>query len=577
MKNIIQKTGSLFADVTLIMKIKILLPALMFAVFSGNFTNANAQWQYVGDSLIFCFASDFFLTSNGSTPYVAIENNVEVLVKKFDGLNWVNVGTGWEAIGLQFNPIIALDGDTPYVSVLTFTTQGYTNYWGCIVFKLVNSTWTRLGIDTFYYRGGGDLSERQSLVMVDHVPYVAYSDETDTFKVVVKRFDGTSWLRVGTGELSPSNSNNQKLAYDGSDLFIAYANSTNGITVKRFDGTNWVNVGIPGFSGGSVGSISLAVSGNTPYVAFQDLANGSKTSVMKFDGSNWIYVGLPGFSDGNCFSVCLAFNGTTPFVSYHDREINSVMAVKKFDGSNWINVGQEGFFQDPYGLYASPYPNLTFINGIPYVAFARNYTAFCPNNSLYVVKFLDMPAPVELTSFVSQVNGTDVSLLWATGTETNNAGFEVERKSNDIWAKIGFVPGQGNTTSPAQYEFTDRHLETGTYSYRLKQIDFNGQFEYYELSTEVVIGVPERFAVHQNHPNPFNPVTMINYELPFDSKVTIRIYDITGRETATIVNDQMTAGYHSTVFNATNLPSGVYFYRVSAGQFEAVKRMMLIK
>jgi hypothetical protein len=97
------------------------------------------------------------------------------------------------------------------------------------------------------------------------------------------------------------------------------------------------------------------------------------------------------------------------------------------------------------------------------------------------------------------------------------------------------------------------------------------------LNNEVVIGVPSRFAVHQNHPNPFNPATTINYELPFDAKVTIRVYNVAGHEIATIVNDQMIAGYHSTKFNATNLPSGVYFYRVSAGQFEAVKRMMLIK
>lgn len=200
-----------------------------------------------------------------------------------------------------------------------------------------------------------------------------------------------------------------------------------------------------------------------------------------------------------------------------------------------------------------------------------------PSNQRICRIDVDNPLPIELSSMTSSTEKNSVSLQWMTSKETNNAGFDIERKSDDAWMKVGFVSGQGNTTSPVQYEFTDRNLETGSYKYRLKQIDFNGDFEYYELNNEVVIGVPSRFAVHQNHPNPFNPVTTIKYELPYDASVSISVYDITGHEIVTLVNERERAGYHSIEFNASNISSGVYFYRVSAGQYEAVKRMMLIK
>lgn len=189
--------------------------------------------------------------------------------------------------------------------------------------------------------------------------------------------------------------------------------------------------------------------------------------------------------------------------------------------------------------------------------------------------------PVELASFTSTVSGRDAVLNWSTSSEINNQGFDVERKTDGEWSKVGSVNGNGTTNETHNYSFTDRNLNNGTYNYRLKQIDFNGHFEYFNLSNEVIIGIPEKYNLSQNYPNPFNPSTKINYDLPFDSKVSIKLFDMSGREVATLVNENISAGYHSINFNGANLSSGTYFYKIVAdangNNFTSVKKMVLIK
>lgn len=186
--------------------------------------------------------------------------------------------------------------------------------------------------------------------------------------------------------------------------------------------------------------------------------------------------------------------------------------------------------------------------------------------------------PVELSSFVSTINGRNVELNWATTSESNNSGFDVERSSvNGSWTKVGNVAGNGTTSTGQSYSFTDRNVASGNYSYRLKQVDFNGNFEYHNLSNEVIIGIPTKFDLSQNYPNPFNPSTKISYDLPVDGKVSLKIFDMSGKEIMTLVNEVKTAGYYSVNFNASSLSSGVYFYSLSADNFTATKKMMLIK
>ena len=191
--------------------------------------------------------------------------------------------------------------------------------------------------------------------------------------------------------------------------------------------------------------------------------------------------------------------------------------------------------------------------------------------------------PVELASFTSSISRNNVTLNWATSSETNNSGFDIERSlvGTTEWTKAGSVTGNGTTTEAKNYSFTER-VNTGKYSYRLKQIDFNGNFEYFNLSSEITVGVPDAYKLSQNYPNPFNPSTKIDYDLPYDGKVSILLYDISGREVANLVNEVKTAGYYTATFNGANLASGMYFYRINAtgtgnNNFISTKKMVLIK
>ncbi len=184
--------------------------------------------------------------------------------------------------------------------------------------------------------------------------------------------------------------------------------------------------------------------------------------------------------------------------------------------------------------------------------------------------------PVELVEFTGRKVQEGVLLSWKTASERNNFGFEIERKvQGGAWNTLGFVRGAGTTTETQSYSFLDKSA-SGRVQYRLKQLDFDGQVEYSTV-IEVDAGLPKQFALAQNYPNPFNPTTLITYQLPVASEVSLKIYDALGREVATLVNGRQEAGLYTQPFNAANLSSGIYFYRLQAGNFVATKKMMLVK
>jgi len=187
--------------------------------------------------------------------------------------------------------------------------------------------------------------------------------------------------------------------------------------------------------------------------------------------------------------------------------------------------------------------------------------------------------PVELASFTALINNRNVTLNWSTASEINNSGFDIERKSigTEEWTTVGNVVGHGTVSTTQNYSFTERNLSTGSYSFRLKQIDYNGNFEYFNLTSEIEIGIPSKFDVGQNYPNPFNPTTNINYSITGDGFVSLQVFDNLGREVATLVNEFKTAGHYSVDFSGVNLTSGLYFYRFEASGFVKVMKMSLIK
>jgi len=196
--------------------------------------------------------------------------------------------------------------------------------------------------------------------------------------------------------------------------------------------------------------------------------------------------------------------------------------------------------------------------------------------------YVDNPYPVDLTSFIASVSGRDVNLKWSTSEELNNYGYEIEKsnvksQTSNEWSKVGFVSGSGTSTDIHNYEFTEKGLNSGKYNYRLKQIDFNGNFEYFDLAEDVMIGIPLKYYLSQNYPNPFNPVTNFEFGISKLGFVTLKIYDVMGRELITLVNENKEPGYYTVRFDGSNLSSGVYFYRMTAGEFVAVKKFVLMK
>ncbi len=192
--------------------------------------------------------------------------------------------------------------------------------------------------------------------------------------------------------------------------------------------------------------------------------------------------------------------------------------------------------------------------------------------------FPDLPLPVELTFFAGALNGNNVELRWRTETELNNYGFDIEYATdNSDWLAIGFVEGHGNSNSPKLYNFIDPDInQTGTYNYRLKQIDNDGTYEYSDV-VSVEVGIPSNFYLSQNYPNPFNPETRIDFTLPEKQLISLRIYNTLGEIIVELVNEEREAGSYSVTFNASNLPSGVYIYRLQTSSFAANKKMTLIK
>ncbi len=192
------------------------------------------------------------------------------------------------------------------------------------------------------------------------------------------------------------------------------------------------------------------------------------------------------------------------------------------------------------------------------------------------------PLPVELSSFSAIVLENAVKLNWRTETEVSNYGFEILRAHTSTllsvtgWELLGFVEGHGNSNSPKDYSFIDLNVSGGNYFYRLKQIDTDGKFEYSKI-IEVDLGSPAKFELSQNYPNPFNPVTTIRFSLSQSANVKLTVYNLLGEEIATLINELKEAGVYIVNFNAIELNSGIYIYKIEANGIEQSRKMILLK
>ncbi len=186
--------------------------------------------------------------------------------------------------------------------------------------------------------------------------------------------------------------------------------------------------------------------------------------------------------------------------------------------------------------------------------------------------------PVELTSFTGNVNNLgQVVLNWQTATELNNQGFEIERRTESSeFRTIAFVEGAGTVTETRNYSYIDKTADQGINYYRLKQVDFDGTFAYSD-EVEVDAAGPLSFNLDQNYPNPFNPTTNIKFSVPESGNVKLSVYNLVGEEVAVLVNGFSQAGTFEVTFDASNLSTGVYLYKLQSANSVQTKKMMLLK
>ena len=203
-------------------------------------------------------------------------------------------------------------------------------------------------------------------------------------------------------------------------------------------------------------------------------------------------------------------------------------------------------------------------------------------HDVWLIK-LNNAVPVELLSFSGKIVDENVLLTWVTASEINNLGFEIEKATNlnqsinRDWERIGFVKGTGTSTEINEYSFTDYNTKPGNFSYRLKQIDFDGNYNY---SNEILVEnvIPQSYALQQNYPNPFNPSTTIEFSLPEDvNNVKLSIYNALGEKVAELVNTSLSAGRYQYNWNAKNVAAGMYIYELRTEKFVSLKKMIYLK
>ncbi len=273
-------------------------------------------------------------------------------------------------------------------------------------------------------------------------------------------------------------------------------------------------------------------------------------------------------SDGGAQTVKITIehqNGLT-----FDFESIDLMTLQG-DAANWIIKGYNSGSQ----VSGSPV-TFSLVRNNPYKTITTNFSQVdkitIEENPVNFLGFeiwsdqfvISNVLPVELISFTGSLMNNAITLTWETATEINNYGFKLERNiDNATWEQVTFIEGHGNSNSPKEYSFVDTDKLSGTVKYRLKQMDFDGSFEYSDI-VEVEISSAKEFKLPQNYPNPFNPTTMVSYSLPTDSKVKIEITNMLGQSVKVLVNDNKSAGYYKTTWNAESLPSGIYFINITA-------------
>ena len=203
------------------------------------------------------------------------------------------------------------------------------------------------------------------------------------------------------------------------------------------------------------------------------------------------------------------------------------------------------------------------------------YTA----DALFVIEGFSSALPVELTRFEAQRTEEAVRLEWETATERNNAGFEVQYKSEDdgSWSALSFVKGAGTTTSAESYTYTAKELEYGTYQFRLVQVDQDGSRTAKE-PVEIDFTLDSAYEISKVYPNPVRQTATLDLVVKTAQQVTVQVYDVLGRSHGMLLDRQVPAGQTTSVrIDANRFSSGQYFLRVRGERFTVTRRLTIVK
>ncbi len=468
------------------------------------------------------------------------------------GVNWTLKNTGLPVTDLY--GISAIDENNCWVGTLTgaiyHTSNGGTNWSQQII---VSGSFIN-GIHMFDLNNGVYTGDPTG----NGVPYQnRYTTD-----------GGTTWTLapnspIGTNEYGVIN------AWDWTDqnhFWVGSANiAANPTTAKIFYTTTgfagtWNAVPVTG-TGGSTGLYYQAI-------AFTDnnngLAGSNNGDIVKTTngGQTWSAAAPP---TGVSLFASITMNGMKDGSNTIRLSLNDG-TYRIFKTTNYGTVWTEEII--PVAVQAAGPQDLEFVD---------SNLGFAGCGGGKVLKYTGV-VPVELTSFTANVNTNgQVTLNWNTASEINNMLFEIERKNEQgNYATIGYVDGYGTTTEAQQYTYVDKTVGTGTFFYRLKQIDFGGRFEY---SGEVMVDIkaPLTFELGQNYPNPFNPSTTIKYSIAEAGQVKLTIFNMLGEEVNVLIDKQMETGIYEISFNASGLPSGTYIYKLESPGFVQVKKMILMK
>ncbi|MCW8803957.1 MAG: T9SS type A sorting domain-containing protein [Ignavibacteriaceae bacterium] len=537
----------------------------------GN-TNSTPIWEYpLTNNLATNFVSlnyDGDLIAAGADLHVYIFNNSNnVPFFDFD-VSTLGGGptTGPVALAQNENFLVATASYTDSSTILGFNTSSTTPVWSVTI---VPST------------GGGGiqglrLSGNDSLMIVN------------TYGVfwVIKTFTGEVVYQDLINPVSTSGTQtNQGISHDGS--IIATVNYRGYVRVFEWNGSTynflWQDQEPPGIYYNWANSVVVSNNGN--YVAVGTLIF---VSASEYNGTVKLYKTSNGgtvswrYEDCGDAVTAVSFNDLGNVLAASswgamDNSTPDLYVFKVWEGNTPVfTVNTNGSFFDD-ALSSDGSTLITSGKAVHARTFGNGGLAYN-----VFVDTSDTNVPVELESFTGKVSDGNVTLEWTTATEINNQGFEIQRSFDSEFQTIGFVDGHGTTTETRSYIFVDRNVNAGSYIYRLKQMDFNGSYEYSPV-VNVDVSAPNEFSLSQNYPNPFNPSTKIDFSLAVDSKVTLKVFDVLGQEVTSLINNNnLEAGLHSVDFDASALNSGIYFYILKAENdrsknFISIKKMILMK